>query len=45
MTSARDPAFVTALRARVGGEVREGEGLARYSTYRIGGPVEGEREG
>lgn len=39
MTSARDLAFVTALRARVGGEVREGEGLARYSTYRIGGPA------
>ena len=39
MTSARDPGFIAALRQRVGGEVREGEGLARYSTYRIGGPA------
>ncbi len=39
MTSARDPGFITALRARVAGELREGEGLARYSTYRIGGPA------
>ncbi|HUR93601.1 MAG TPA: UDP-N-acetylmuramate dehydrogenase [Gemmatimonadales bacterium] len=37
--SARDPAFIQALRARLRGEVREGEGLARYSTYRIGGPA------
>lgn len=39
MTSARDPAFVAALRARVRGEVRTEEPLARYSTYRIGGPA------
>lgn len=37
--SARDPAFAQALRAKVRGEVRENEGLARYSTYRIGGPA------
>ena len=37
--TARDAAFVAGLRARVRGEVREGEGLARYSTYRIGGPA------
>jgi UDP-N-acetylmuramate dehydrogenase len=37
--SARDPAFAAALRARVRGEVREGELLGRYSTYRIGGPA------
>jgi UDP-N-acetylmuramate dehydrogenase len=37
--TARDPAFVRALRARLRGEVREGESLARYSTYRIGGPA------
>jgi UDP-N-acetylmuramate dehydrogenase len=37
--SARDPAFSRALRQRVRGEVREGEPLARYSTYRIGGPA------
>ena len=35
----RDPAFARALRARLGGEVREDESLARYSTYRIGGPA------
>ena len=35
--TARDPAFAAGLRARVRGEVREGEALARYSTYRIGG--------
>ena len=39
MSSARTPAFIAALRARVGGEVREAEGLARYTTYRIGGPA------
>lgn len=40
MTSARDPAFVAALRgAVIAGEVREAEALARYSTYRIGGPA------
>jgi UDP-N-acetylmuramate dehydrogenase len=37
--SARDPAFAAALRARLEGEVREAEPLARYSTYRIGGPA------
>jgi UDP-N-acetylmuramate dehydrogenase len=37
--TARDPAFVRALRAKLRGEVREGESLARYSTYRIGGPA------
>ena len=37
--SARDPAFAAALRLRARGEVREGEALARYSTYRIGGPA------
>jgi UDP-N-acetylmuramate dehydrogenase len=37
--TARDPAVAAALRAAVRGEVREGEPLARYSTYRIGGPA------
>jgi len=37
--TARDAAFVAALRARVRGQVREAEPLARYSTYRIGGPA------
>ena len=37
--SARDPAFAAALRRAVAGEVREDERLARYSTYRIGGPA------
>ena len=39
MTTARNPAFVAALRALVRGEVRVDEPLARYSTYRIGGPA------
>ena len=39
MTSARDSRFIQALRARVRGEVRESEPLARHSTYRIGGPA------
>jgi UDP-N-acetylmuramate dehydrogenase len=39
VTSARDPGFVARLRARVAGEVRSDESLARYSTYRIGGPA------
>ena len=39
MTDARDPAFAAALRTRVRGTVKEQEGLARYSTYRIGGPA------
>ena len=37
--TARSPAFAQALRARLRGEVREAEPLARYSTYRIGGPA------
>ena len=37
--TARDPGFAEALRAKVRGEVRENETLARYSTYRIGGPA------
>ena len=39
MSHARDSRFVAALRDRVRGEVREAELLARYSTYRIGGPA------
>jgi len=39
VTTARDPAFIAALRAQVRGEVRSDEPLARYSTYRIGGPA------
>lgn len=39
MRSARDAAFVASLRPKVRGEVREREGLGRYSTYRIGGPA------
>jgi UDP-N-acetylmuramate dehydrogenase len=39
MSSARAPEFVAALKAGVRGEVREGESLSRYSTYRIGGPA------
>lgn len=37
--TARDTAFVSGLRARVRGAVREAEPLSRYSTYRIGGPA------
>ena len=37
--SARDPAFAAELRGLVRGQVREGEALGRYSTYRIGGPA------
>jgi UDP-N-acetylmuramate dehydrogenase len=37
--TARDPRLAAALRARIRGEVREAEPLARYSTYRIGGPA------
>jgi len=37
--TARDPAFVQQLRAAIEGSVREQEPLARYSTYRIGGPA------
>lgn len=39
MRSAREPGFAAALRALVGGSVREAEPLARYTTYRIGGPA------
>ncbi len=37
--TARDPRFAAGLRALVRGEVREGEALGRYSTYRVGGPA------
>jgi len=37
--TARDPAFAAGLRSKLRGEVRETESLARYSTYRIGGPA------
>ena len=37
MTSARDREFAHSVRTVIRGEVREDEGLARYSTYRIGG--------
>ena len=37
--TARAKAFIAALRERVRGTVREGEPVARYSTYRIGGPA------
>jgi UDP-N-acetylmuramate dehydrogenase len=37
--TARAAAFVAALRQRIRGQVREAEPLARYSTYRIGGPA------
>jgi UDP-N-acetylmuramate dehydrogenase len=37
--TARDPGFAQALRSRVKGTVREAEPVARYSTYRIGGPA------
>jgi UDP-N-acetylmuramate dehydrogenase len=37
--SARDPGFAAGLRSAIRGEVRESEPLARYSTYRIGGPA------
>ena len=36
---ARDPRFAAALAKRVRGEVKQGIPLARYSTYRIGGPA------
>lgn len=39
MTSGRSPEVIAALRRGLSGEVREGEALARYSTYRIGGPA------
>jgi UDP-N-acetylmuramate dehydrogenase len=37
--TARAPGFAAGLRERVRGEVREDEPLARYSTWRIGGPA------
>jgi UDP-N-acetylmuramate dehydrogenase len=37
--SARDPRLAAAVRAVVRGEVREADPLARYATYRIGGPA------
>ncbi|MEP6571161.1 MAG: UDP-N-acetylmuramate dehydrogenase [Gemmatimonadota bacterium] len=37
--NARDPGFIELLRHLVSGEVREREPLARWSTYRIGGPA------
>ena len=39
MTTARDPGFVSRLRAAVHGRVTASEPLARFSTYRIGGPA------
>lgn len=39
MSGARDPGFAGALRGAIRGEVREAESLARWSTYRIGGPA------
>jgi UDP-N-acetylmuramate dehydrogenase len=37
--TARHVGFAEALRGRLRGQVRESESLARYSTYRIGGPA------
>jgi UDP-N-acetylmuramate dehydrogenase len=37
--TARDPKFIAALKGRVRGAVREAEPVARFSTYRIGGPA------
>jgi len=39
VTTARDPAFTELLRRKVRGAVREGDPLARYTSYRIGGPA------
>lgn len=39
MITARDPAFARGLASLVRGKVQEAEALARYSTYRIGGPA------
>ena len=39
MNSARNPGFAQAVRSAIRGEVREHESLARYCTYRIGGPA------
>jgi len=38
VTTAADAGFIASLRSQIGGEVREAEPLARWSTYRIGGP-------
>jgi UDP-N-acetylmuramate dehydrogenase len=37
--SARDPGFVAELARAIRGDVKEAAPLARYSTYRIGGPA------
>ncbi|MGH7657224.1 MAG: FAD-binding protein, partial [Gemmatimonadales bacterium] len=37
--NARDPGFIAGLQERVSGKVRADEPLARYSTWRIGGPA------
>jgi UDP-N-acetylmuramate dehydrogenase len=37
--TARDPRFIQELRNRAAGVVREAEPVARFSTYRIGGPA------
>lgn len=37
--NARDPGFIAGLRKAVRGEIKENSPLARYSTYRIGGPA------
>ncbi|MBA3258320.1 MAG: UDP-N-acetylmuramate dehydrogenase [Gemmatimonadales bacterium] len=37
--TARGSGFAAALRGQIRGQVREAEPLARYSTYRIGGPA------
>jgi UDP-N-acetylmuramate dehydrogenase len=39
MTTARDPGFIARLQQQVRGTVKVSEPLARYSTYRIGGPA------
>lgn len=39
MTTARDPGFIARLQQQVRGVVKVNEPLARYSTYRIGGPA------
>jgi len=39
MSTAREPGFIGGLQERVYGTVRANEPLARWSTYRIGGPA------
>jgi UDP-N-acetylmuramate dehydrogenase len=39
VSSARVPEFAALVRRAIRGEVKEAERLARYSTYRIGGPA------